>query len=134
MSRNMMLSLVALLLVVLLGVGVGGWAIKKYRQKQRQEMQCSLTREITAGSVDQDKLSKAILNEKSLDQIISDQNLVSEWSLGDAAAAKERIRQKFQVTVKGTELTLSFRDKDGDRARQILEALLKNYSSASQGY
>lgn len=127
MSRNTMYSLVALMLVILIGGAGAYWAVKKYRQKQRQEYRCEGKLTLSQGGVDAETFKKAVISGNTLDETVEKHSLVAKWNLADAEAAKARIVEKFTVRVEGMEVFIGYQDKDKHLAKAILETLMHSF-------
>ncbi|BDS06128.1 hypothetical protein NT6N_11680 [Oceaniferula spumae] len=127
MSRNTMYAIIALLLVVILGAAGGYWAVKKIRAKQNQEFRYEGKLTVVKEGVDPETFKMAVLTGDTLDETIEKHNLVAQWKLADAEAAKAKIKEKFIVKVSGLEVTLSYQDKDQALAKDILGTLMDSF-------
>ncbi len=123
-----MLAFVALLLVVVVGMGGTYWAYKKYRAKQRQEFRYEGKMMLKREGADAEAVKSSIISDAVLDRVIKDYDLVNTWGLADVDAAKARIRQKFQVGVSGLEVSISYQDRDKELAQNLLKALVQSMS------
>lgn len=127
-----MYALIALLLVVLIGAGGGYWAVKKIRTKQNQEFRYEGKITLLKEGVDPAAFKSAVLTDTAMDHALQELDLVKRWELLDAEAAKARLRQKFSVKVEGVEVTIGYRDKDKNLAKEILENLMKSFAKSQR--
>ena len=123
-----MLTLVALMLVALVGGAGAFWAYKKYKdKKQDQEFQIEGTIKLTTDQFDLEVFKKMVLADTVLDKVVEKHQLVSVWGVADESAAKEEIKKKFKAFVQGDDLKVRYQDKDQDLAAEILKSMLSQY-------
>ena len=134
-----MLSLVALMLVALVGGAGAYWAYKKYKDHTRQqglEYQVEGSLAGTTDGFDPEVFKKQMLADIVLDAVVKKHELVSVWGVADASAAKAQLRQKFAVYIKDGKVTMRYQDKDKQLAESVLmtmfEIYREKYAPASQ--
>lgn len=128
-----MLAFVALLLVALVGVVGARWAYKKYQQKQNQEFRYEGAMGSPKAGFDEEVFKTSVLTDSVLSDVVEKHQLVQVWSMADATAAKERIKQKFQVKVDAGVVKVSYQDKDKGLAKAVLESVVNAYYKKVQG-
>ncbi len=127
MSRNTMLSIVALLLVALVGGAGAFWAYKKYKQKQNREFRYEGTMGTAKENFDASQFKANILDDATMDATVEKHQLVSVWGVADSAAAKARLQEKFLIKVSDGVVKVSFQDKDKELAKSVLETVVNLY-------
>ncbi|MCP5538103.1 MAG: hypothetical protein H7A51_17960 [Akkermansiaceae bacterium] len=135
MKRNTTFSLVAFILVVLGGVGmfVAYKGYKKYKAKQNQEFRFEGTMGKAREGFDKEIFKQAVLSEDTLDKVVESHQLVDVWGVADAAAAKERIKQKFTVKLEAMVVKVTYQDKNKDLAQKILQSIVSSYYEKVKG-
>ena len=122
-----MYAFIGLLMVVLIGIGGGYWAIKKIRDKNNQEFIYKWQSTLVKENVGAEEFKNAVLTESTVDETIKDLKLLERWGMSDPEAAKEQIRNKFLVTIKGQSVMVTYQDKDKALSQEILTSLLLSF-------
>lgn len=122
-----MYAFIGLLMVVLIGIGGGYWAIKKIRDKNNQEFIYKWQSTLVKENVDAEEFKNAVLTDFTVDETIKDLKLLERWGMSDPEAAKEQIRNKFLVTINGQSVMVTYQDKDKALSQEILKSLLLSF-------
>lgn len=127
-----MLSIVALLLVAVVGGAGAFWAYKKYKQRQNQEYRYEGSVGTAKEGFDPAELKPVMLDETAMNAAIEKHKLVSAWGVAGEAEAKARLQEKFTVTFSAGVVKVGYQDKDPQLAKSILETVMKSYYERHQ--
>lgn len=128
-----MFAFVALFLVLIVGAGAAYWAVKKYKEKQRQEFRFEGTMGKAREGFDKEEFKTAVMADELLDQVIEKHQLLAVWGSNDTAAAKARLRTKFTITLEGQTVKVGYQDKNKELAKAVLQSIVQGYYEKVNG-
>ena len=131
-----MLSIVALMLVALVGGAGAFWAYKKYKQekeKENQEYRIEGSLGKAKEGFDAKMFKDLVLDDVTLSATVKKHQLVSAWGVADENAAKAQLQEKFTVYVKDGEVRVTYQDKDKDLVKSILTTILAIHKERRNG-
>ncbi len=126
MSRKSILGLLALLGVLVLGIGGGYWAYRKIQKKKNQEVACQVTI-LVSNQFNVEKFKRIILSDDIVNVVVEKNDLVAFWHLSDAQKASRRVRSKFSASLKNADLLISYRGKNPEKTKAVLKSMLDEY-------